>query len=308
MAIALVVGASGDQGWPQVVRLATAGYEVRAACRDPNHFQKHRELPAATAQRIHPVAFDFREPHTLAAALANVDALLLNFPSSSLHDGADLVLASERIGTSAERAGVRRIAFNTSLPLPERPLGFPAQDVRFAQRDALRGSAVPVVTIQPVVYMDNLLRGWTYPGIVERNCFEYPHRPDLEVSWLCQADLAAYMQAAIEQPGIEGQNFNVGGPEILRAPMLAEILTELTGRPIEFHSLPIDEFAARMGRLFARDATLDSTRLTRALRDIYEWYNTSSTQPFRIDVAPLLAQLPVTLTTFRDWASRQRWS
>ncbi len=308
MKTALVLGASGDQGWPQVVRLAAAGYTVRAACRDPHQFRLHRELAPETAKHIHPVALDFRAPDSLSAALANVDALLLNFPSSSLHDGGDLVLAAERIGVSARRAGVRRIAFNTSLPLPEKSLGHPAQDVRFAQRDALRASGVPVVVIQPVVYMDNLLRGWTYPGIAERNCFEYPHRPDLEVSWLCQADLAAYMQAAIEQPGLEGQNINVGGPEVLHAPDLAQTLSELTGRPIEFRSLPIDEFASRMGRLFARDATLDAERLTRALRNIYEWYNSSPSKPFRVESAPVLAKLPVTLTTFREWASRQRWS
>jgi uncharacterized protein YbjT (DUF2867 family) len=305
---ALVIGATGDQGWPQVLRLATAGYCVRAGCRDPNKFDAHRGLPRAIAARVEPVALDFRSKPLLDRALHGVDALLVNFPSSSLHDAAELVAAAENVGASARRARVAIMAFNTSLPLPERSLGFPAQDVRFAQRDALRDSGVPVVSIQPVVYMDNLLRGWTYPGIVERNCFEYPHAPDLEVSWLCQEDLAAYMQAAIEQPHLGGRNFNVGGPEVLRGPLLAHTLSEIAGREIAFRSLPIDEFASRMSRVFERDATLDAARLTRALCDIYEWYNSSPSKPFCVAAAPILAELPVTLTTFETWARRQRWS
>ena len=54
------------------------------------------------------------------------------------------------------------------LPLPERPLGMRGQDVRFAQRDAMGAHGVPVITLAPVVYMDNLLRGWAYPEIAER--------------------------------------------------------------------------------------------------------------------------------------------
>jgi uncharacterized protein YbjT (DUF2867 family) len=308
MPTALVIGASGDQGWPQALRLASAGYTVRAACRDPNKFRLHTALPDTIAARIQPVGVDFRAANLLDAAMDNVDALLVNFPSSSLHDGAELVAAAERIGASARRAGAQIMAFNTSLPLPEKSLGFPAQDVRFMQRDALRASGVPVVSIQPVVYMDNLLRGWTYPGIVERNSFEYPHAADLEVSWLCQDDLAAYMQAAIERPNLGGRNFNVGGPEILRGPLLAEILGQVTGRTITFRSLPIDEFATRMSRVFEREATLDAGRLTRALTNIYQWYNSSPSQPFRVEPAPILAELPVALTTFKTWASRQRWS
>lgn len=84
--------------------------------------------------------------------------------------------AAELTGRLAARAGVELVVFNSSLPLPEHSLGMPAQDVRFAQRAALRECGLQVVSLQPVIYMDNLLRGWAYPAIVERNGFEYPHR------------------------------------------------------------------------------------------------------------------------------------
>ena len=308
---ALVLGATGDQGWPQVVRLARAGWQVRAATRSAARVERAvaaAGLEAATAARIRPVAVDHADADSLARSLDGARAVLANYPSSSLHDGGALIAAAERLGTAAARVGTPLIVFNTSLPLPARPLGFRAQDVRFAQRDALRAAGVPTISLQPVVYMDNLLRGWAYPSIVDRDTFEYPHAPTLEVAWLCQDDLGALMCAALERPQLAGRDLNVGGPEILRGPDVARMLSAATGRSIAFLSQPVDAFAARMHAVFARDASLDADALTGELARIYRWYNEAPERPFRVEMGPVLRELPVRLTTFAEWAARQRWT
>jgi uncharacterized protein YbjT (DUF2867 family) len=308
---ALVLGATGDQGWPQVVRLAQGGWRVLAAARSTERIggavAAAPTLDAKTRERIVPTAVDHEDAESLTRAVVAADVVLANYPSSSLHDGAALIAAAERLGTAASRAGTRLIVLNTSLPLPASPLGFRAQDVRFAQRDALRASGVPTISIQPVVYMDNLLRGWAYPAIVERDTFEYPHSPTLEVSWLCQDDLASLMCAAVERPHLAGRDFNVGGPEVLRGPDVARILSTVTGREIGFASQPVEAFAARMHAVFARDASLDADALTGELTRIYRWYNDAPAKPFRVDMAPVLREMPVRLATFAEWAARQRW-
>jgi uncharacterized protein YbjT (DUF2867 family) len=309
---ALVLGATGDQGWPQVVLLAQRGWRVLAAARSAERVERAvaaaPTLDADARARIAPTAVDHEDAESLTRAVAAADVVLANYPSSSLHDGAALIAAAERLGTAASRAGTRTIVLNTSLPLPERPLGFRAQDVRFAQRDALRASGVPTISIQPVVYMDNLLRGWAHPSIVERDTFEYPHATTLEVSWLCQDDLASLMCAAAERPHLAGRDFNVGGPDVLRGPDVARILSAVTGRAIRFVSQPVEAFAARMHAVFARDASLDANALTGELTRIYRWYNEAPERPFRVDMAPVLPDLPARLTTFAEWAARQRWS
>jgi uncharacterized protein YbjT (DUF2867 family) len=309
---ALVLGATGDQGWPQVVRLARDGWRVLAAARSTERVARAvvaaPALDADARARIVPTAADHDDAESLTHAVAAADVVLANYPSSSLHDGGALIAATERLGTAASRAGTRLVVLNTSLPLPVRPLGFRAQDVRFAQRDALRASGVPTISIQPVVYMDNLLRGWAYPAIVERDAFEYPHANTLEVSWLCQHDLASLMCAAAERPHLAGRDFGVGGPEVLRGPDVARILSAVTGREIRFVSQPVEAFAARMHAVFARDASLDADALTGELTRIYRWYNEAPEKPFRVEMAPVLRELPVTLTTFAEWAARQRWT
>jgi uncharacterized protein YbjT (DUF2867 family) len=309
---ALVLGATGDQGWPQVIRLAQHGWRVLAAARSvervANALAAEPALDPRARARVAPTALDNADAAALARAVGSADVVLANYPSSSLHDGGALVAAAERLGRAAAQAGTGLVVLNTSLPLPERPLGYRAQDVRFAQRAALREAGVPTVSIQPVVYMDNLLRGWAYPSIVEHDTFEYPHAPTLDVSWLCQHDLAALMCAAAERPQLAGRDFNVGGPEVLRGPDVARILTAVSGREIRFVSQPVEAFAARMHRVFARDASLDADALTGELTRIYRWYNEAPEKPFRVEMAPVLRELPVVLTTFAEWAARQRWT
>jgi uncharacterized protein YbjT (DUF2867 family) len=115
------------------------------------------------------------------------------------------------------------------------------------------------------------------------------------------------MCAAAARPHLAGRDFNVGGPEVLRGPDVARILSAVTGREIRFVSQPIDAFAARMHAVFARDASLDAGALTGELTRIYRWYNDAPEKPFRVDMAPVLRELPVALTTFAEWAARQRW-
>jgi hypothetical protein len=42
------------------------------------------------------------------------------------------------------------------------------------------------------------------------------------------------------------------------------------------------------------------------LGNIYRWYNTSAERPFFVDMAPVLRELPVRLTSFAEWSARQR--
>lgn len=301
-AIGLVLGATGDQGRPQVAALAAAGFTVRAAVRDP------LRAGGAFSPPIESVVVDFAVPASLARACAGVDVVLANFPSSSFNDGSWLVGAAEDLGLAARQAGVRRIVFNTSLPQRDRLLGHPGHDVRFRMREAFIASGVPTVTLCPVVYADNLLRGWAFPHIADRDTFVYPHAPDLEVSWLCQDDLAALMVAAAQAPGLEGRVLQIGGPEILRGADVAERLSAASGRAIRFVSQPVEEFAEAMRPLVRHGTTEERDARIRDLARIYQWYNTSPERPFRVDMAPVLADLQVRLTPMAAWAARQRWS
>lgn len=298
----LILGASGDQGAAQVRAALAAGYAVRAACRRP-------PLPQETVARpaLEWAPVDYGQPATLAPAMQDIEVVLANFPSSSFNDGPTLVRAAVATGAASREAGVSLIVFNTSLPVMETPRGFAAHDVRLQMREALEASGVPVISLQPVVFMDNLLRGWAFPHIADRSRFVYPHGSNLEVCWICQEDLAALMLAAAARPGLAGRHIAVGGPAPLRGTDVAAALSQASGREVVFESQSVEAFCSAMEVLMQSRAPEERSRMIRELGNIYRWYNTSAERPFFVDMAPVLRELPVRLTSFAEWSARQCW-
>jgi uncharacterized protein YbjT (DUF2867 family) len=294
----VVFGATGDQGRAQVRALAMAGHRPLAVSRGANH-------ATAFGDEVESVRADFADHGSLARAVGAGDAVFLNLPSTSFQAAAPLVAAAQAIAQAAKAAGSRAIVFNTSLPVPRDKLGFAAQDARHDMRRAVLEAGVPAVVVQPVVFLDNLLKAWAWPSIAATGTIVYPHAETLDVSWICHDDLAALMIAALERPALAGSIFDVGGPDTVRGPELARRLGAAWGQPIAFRSQSIGDFCAGMHAVFRRVATLEADRLVGELGRIYHWYNEAPEHPFKVDMGPVLEKLPVALTPIAAWAARQ---
>jgi len=298
----LVLGATGDQGRPQVHAALQAGHAVVAGVRDP------AKASLLFGPRVPCAAIDFGNSAMLRTAMQGADAVLANFPSSSFNDGEWLIGAASAVGEAARDSGVRHIVFNTSLPQRDHLLGYRAHDVRFLMRERLAVAGVPLTVLCPVVFMGNLLRGWAFPHIADEGRFVYPHGPALEVSWICQEDLASLMLAAAERPALAGRVLMVGGPQALRGAEVAAILSEASGRTITFVSQSVADFCGAMRAQLKSTTEAERERMLSELERIYRWYNESSEKPFKVDMQPVLQLLPVRLTPLREWARSQHWT
>ena len=295
----VVFGATGDQGSAQVRALVRAGCQPVAVSRHPRPI-------SVDGQVVDTVAADFADPASLVRAVGRGDAVFLNLPSTSFQAAEPLVAAAAVIADAAAASpSTRMLVFNTSLPVPQDRRGFAAQDARHEMRRLLFASGVPVVSIEPVVFLDNLLKGWAWPSIALHNRIVYAHKETLDVSWLCHDDLAALMVAAVERPQLAGRSFAVGGAQTVRLPELARILGRAWGRPLTWESQGIDAFCQRMRQVFEGRSSLEAERMLGELHRIYSWYNESPEHPFRVDMAPVLRELPVRLTPIDEWARRQ---
>lgn len=295
----VVFGATGDQGSAQVRALARAGHDPVAVSRKPGPLR-------VEGRPVDTLAADFADPDSLRQAVVGCDAVFLNLPSTSFQASEPLVAAARVITNAAAASpGVRMLVFNTSLPVPQDRRGFAAQDARHEMRRLVFASGVPAVSIEPVVFLDNLLKGWAWPSIAVSNHLVYAHKETLEVSWICHDDLAALMLAAMERPGLAGRSFAVGGAQTVCLPELARILGHAWNRPLTWESQGIDNFCQRMRQVFEGRSSLDADRMIGELHRIYTWYNASPEHPFRVDMAPVLRELPVRLTPIGEWARRQ---
>lgn len=293
-----VFSATGDQGLAQLRAVIAAGHEAVAISRRPSD----ADLPKGVER----VAADYADHDSLRRAMAGADAVLLNLPSTSFQEAGPLIEAAEVIAQAAAQSDrIKTLVFNTSMPLPDHVMGIAAQDARLDMRNRILNSGAPAIIIQPVVYLDNLLKAWAWPWIEKDHLIYYPHAETLDVCWICHDDLASLMVAAAERPHLAGRIFAVGGPEAIRGPDLARRLGRVWDIPLGFKSMALETCGETMANVFRSTATLDRETLAREMALKYAWYNDEKDRPFMVDMGPVLKELPVTLTALEDWAARQ---
>jgi uncharacterized protein YbjT (DUF2867 family) len=291
-----VFSASGRPGLAQVRQLRRADYGVRVITRQT------RPNPAFAGLDV--VAADLNDPPSLVRACTGADVVF--FTSPSFAEGARTVEHAAHVGDAAVAAGVERLVYNTTSWHPDAPIGVPSMDVAYEKTRALRDSGAPLTVVRPSLFMDNLLTRWVKPYLVETREFSYPHRPDLDVSWICLDDVARLMIGTLASDEFVGETLDVGGPETLRPTEVAQLLGEVLGKRIVYRQITPREFGERMYDVFAEVSGLDRETYVSALERHYEFKN--ETNPFRVDMAPVLECIPVELTRMRDWLRLQDWS
>ena len=216
-----VFGASGVQGAAQVAALSRAGHHPIAVSRSPKPL-------SIDGNEIETCAADFTDEDALQRAVKDAEAIFLNLPSTSFQPAEPTIAAAKAVGEAAKSSSKNPvIVFNTSMPVPETSKNIEAQDHRREMRTLLRDMGLPVISLQPVCFLDNLLEGWAWPPIRDRKTIVYCHKPTLDVAWIGLDDLAQLMIAAMSRPELAGRNFPVGGSEIVRLPGLAVINSQI---------------------------------------------------------------------------------
>lgn len=294
----LVLGASADQGVPLVRALLAAGHDVTAGARraDAMATTPFPDLPTLHA--------DIGDSASLAAAFAGQDALAFHLPFE--FDRARAAAYGKAIGSAARVAGIRDIVFNTACFVADHDLDLSAHDGRRDIEAALQASGARCCFVEPVVFMDNMIRVWSKPSIAQRGIFAYPAAPGLRINWVCLDDVAAAMVAALEQPDAP-LHLPLGGPETLVGDQVAERLSEALDRPIRFLSLAPVEFAASMSELVAGSRDVQPHSIYDGMAKFYRWYNDQPVSPLVVDREPA-ARLGLTPTPLIEWARRQDWS
>lgn len=290
----VVFGASGVQGAAQLPTLARAGHDVVAVCRNPKPLEiEGRKVETASA--------DFNDESAIARALKGAEVIFLNLPSTSFHQAEPILAAAKSIGEAAKASGVRLIVFNASMPIPDVPQDIKAQDDRREMRRLLRQSGIPVISIQPVTFLENLLQGWALPPIRDRHTVVYCHKPDLKCSWICLHDVGQLMMAAMERPELAGRNIPVGGPEAVRLEELTERLSKGWDTKLDYVNQTVADFCDKISQTM-QGRGLEKERIISQMFKAYTYYNEAPDHPFDVDIGPVLKELPVKLTPIEDWA------
>ncbi|MEY4055438.1 MAG: hypothetical protein RL519_773 [Pseudomonadota bacterium] len=301
MALVSVVGATGRQGLAQIRQLVAAGHKVRALSRNENP-----DLGPTNAD-IETRVLDLYDPATFIPALEGSDAVFYNHPLQLRDARAELAGA---IGQAAKAVDAKRFVWNTSSWIPDKPGDPFTYAGNTAGINALWRSGVPATVFGSVLFMDNLLTNWARPFIVNENRYVYPHKPTLEANWISLDDVGKIMVAALERPDLEGAWMNIGGPERLKPPQVAAILSEHFGREIKYDPCTPEEFGDYLVAALG-DSMPEEQRApySAGIAAFYRYNNEAPTRPFEVNTDYMQERLPeIQLETLRDWVKRQDWS
>jgi uncharacterized protein YbjT (DUF2867 family) len=296
--IVCVMGASSRMGQSQVRQLMLSGATPRAVSR-------HWQVIGDEFRNVQSIAADFGDVASMTAAFAGADAIFNTIPSLA---GARSFEFARNLVAAAKAAGVTRIIHNTTMWAPDAPCGEAFYDAGLQLEDVIAGSGLDVTVFRPVLFMDNLLTLFQKPDIVERGLYRYCQKPGMLASWIAMDDLAKFMVAALERNDLIGRRIVIGGPEILPIEEVVAILAATLGRPVTYQYVePYELFAGmhdvmQLGDQFPRDAYAS------AMASFYNFNNDSPLRPFVADMKNVLADIPVPLSSMREWAARQDWS
>ncbi|MFN9716343.1 MAG: SDR family oxidoreductase, partial [Sphingomonadales bacterium] len=160
MALITVIGASGRQGLAQVRQALAAGYDVRAISRRPDALEG---APVDGIERVEVRPMDLYDTSSFAAALEGSDYIFYTHPLQARADRAYLI---GEVGKVAAHLNVKRVVWNTSSWIPDKPGDPFTYAGNTAGINALWRSGAPGTVFGSVLFMDNLLTNWARPFIM----------------------------------------------------------------------------------------------------------------------------------------------
>jgi NAD(P)H dehydrogenase (quinone) len=216
----IVTGASGQLGGAVLEALLerVPADQLGASVRDPQKLAGPRERGVRVRRG------DFTDPASLANAFEDATAVLI---VSASNTGGEAVRQHRAAIDAAVAAGVKRI-FYTSHMGADAASPFPPMPDHAATEDALRTSGAAFTSLRNGFYASTvpmLLRHALATG-------ELRVPSDGAVAWTTHADLAAATAQILVDGGFDGPTPPLTGPEAVDMARIAEIASQLVGRPI----------------------------------------------------------------------------
>lgn len=230
----LVVGGTGFLGRQVVAALVARGKPVRALVR-----------PGSDASVLGPpevdvVRGDMLDRASLDAAMRGIDAVVTSaagYTRRRKTDTADTDLTGNRnLVDAARAAAVRRFVFTSILTCDQTPdvphFWHKAETERY-----LAEQGVPYVALRPGAFLDQILLSMPGGGVANGRLVSF-WSPDVALTFVLAADVAAALAAAVDAPGIEAEHIDLGWDRPVSMRQLADLLTDQLGRTVKVRSIP----------------------------------------------------------------------
>lgn len=250
----LVTGSTGTIGRHLVEELARAGQTVRPVVRNPVRATVLGDLASVA------VVADLDDPTAVQQAVDGVDHIVLITANTSrqLQQETNVIDAARRVGVS------HLIKLSVPSPSAQAPLALSRDHFHIEER--LRASGVPATVVRPGFITQNLLQ---YAGWIEPDGRWRLPLGDGAMAMVDARDIAAAIAILVDRGASATEEQMWTGPEALNMSNAAKILSEATGRSIDYVDSDAEAFYERYVAAgnepgYARDITTLYDEMIRA--------------------------------------------
>jgi uncharacterized protein YbjT (DUF2867 family) len=250
----LITGATGTVGSEVMKQLssATPAVKIKAAIHSVENLKRVKDVD----DRIEPLLFDYEKPESIREALRSVDKLFLLTPDTPTA----AELASNMV-TEAKKAGIRHIVKQSVQAADSTAAAAIVSTIRLHRQaeKIIEESGIPYTFLRPGEFMQNFIR-WYSETIKEQGAFYLP-AGDTKVGFVDVRDIAAVAVKALteddENDKHKNKAYTITGPEELSYYQVAEILSNATGRKIDYVNISEEETRRAMKDMGISDSLIN---------------------------------------------------
>ena len=278
----LVTGATGQQGGAVARRLLKKGHHVRA-------FTRKADSPAAKElERLGAklAIGNFDDPASIERAADGVDAV---YAMATPFEAGIEIEARQGITLvdAVKAAGVEHLIYS-SVASGDQNTGIPHFDSKYKIEQHIQSLDIPYTIIAPVYFFENLFSPWSGLDLKEGTLAQ-PMPIGRTLQQVALDDIAGFAALVLEdRERFLGKRIDIASEE-LTFPRLAEILSTVLGREIQYMPFPVDNL---------REQNEDFALM-------YKWFDRVG---YSVDMETLRRDYPeVGWHTFEEWAKTQNW-
>jgi uncharacterized protein YbjT (DUF2867 family) len=233
---------TGDIGHRVLQHVLQGSEPVRVIARDPSR------MPQEVRQRVEVIQGSHGEAATIEKALAGAEALFWLVPPEPLMalNSVDeaYVGFTKPAAEAIRKGGVKRVVAISALGRGwGKAAGLATANIK--SDDLLVSTGVALRVLAMPSFMDNLIR--QAQTIKEKGMFSSPMHADLKAPTVATSDIAAVAARFLMDTTWTGQaDVPLLGPEDISPNEMAEILSDVLGKPVRFEQTTMEAYKSRM--------------------------------------------------------------